>query len=133
MDLQPPWRGWCATAGDRDCRSSEVRPGDLLAVRPGERIAVDGAVRRGRIGGGRIHAHRRKPAGGESAPAVRFSRAPSTAPAASAIEANKVGRGTVLQQMVELVRQAQGSRAPVARLADVVSGYFTAGSAGGGG
>src|SRR5206468_2832771 len=41
--------------------------------------------------------------------------------------ATKVGRGTVLQQMIELVRQAQGSRAPVARLADVVSGYFTVG------
>jgi P-type Cu+ transporter len=40
-------------------------------------------------------------------------------------EATKVGRGTVLQQMIEMVKQAQGSRAPVARLADVVSGYFT--------
>jgi Cu+-exporting ATPase len=40
-------------------------------------------------------------------------------------EATKVGRGAVLQQMIELVQQAQGSRAPVARLADVVSGYFT--------
>jgi Cu+-exporting ATPase len=39
--------------------------------------------------------------------------------------ATKVGRGTLLQQMVELVKRAQGSRAPVARLADVVSGYFT--------
>jgi Cu+-exporting ATPase len=39
--------------------------------------------------------------------------------------ATKVGRGTVLQQMIELVKQAQGSRAPVARLADVVSGWFT--------
>jgi Cu+-exporting ATPase len=39
--------------------------------------------------------------------------------------ATKVGRGTLLQQMVELVKQAQGSRAPVARLADVVSAYFT--------
>ena len=45
-------------------------------------------------------------------------------------EATKVGRGTVLQQMIEMVKQAQGSRAPVARLADVVSGYFTVGGAG---
>src|SRR6266568_3486432 len=42
-------------------------------------------------------------------------------------EARQVGQGTVLQQMIELVKQAQGSRAPVARLADVVSGYFTIG------
>src|SRR5262249_3318291 len=42
-------------------------------------------------------------------------------------EARQVGRGTVLQRMIDLVKKAQGSRAPVARLADVVSGYFTAG------
>jgi P-type Cu+ transporter len=42
-------------------------------------------------------------------------------------EAKKVGRGTVLRQMIEMVKQAQGSRAPVARLADVVSGWFTLG------
>jgi Cu+-exporting ATPase len=40
-------------------------------------------------------------------------------------QATKVGRGTVLQQMIAMVKQAQGSRAPVARLADVVSAWFT--------
>jgi Cu+-exporting ATPase len=43
------------------------------------------------------------------------------------LEATKVGRSTVLRQMIEMVKQAQGSRAPVARLADVVSGWFTLG------
>jgi Cu+-exporting ATPase len=42
-------------------------------------------------------------------------------------EVTQVGRGAVLRQMIEMVKQAQGSRAPVARLADVVSGYFTVG------
>jgi Cu+-exporting ATPase len=42
-------------------------------------------------------------------------------------QATRVGRGTMLERMIELVKQAQGSRAPVARLADVVSGYFTLG------
>jgi Cu+-exporting ATPase len=42
-------------------------------------------------------------------------------------EATQVGRGTMLQRMIEMVKRAQGSRAPVARLADVVSGYFTVG------
>jgi Cu+-exporting ATPase len=42
-------------------------------------------------------------------------------------QATRVGRGTLLERMIELVKQAQGSRAPVARLADVVSGYFTLG------
>jgi Cu+-exporting ATPase len=41
--------------------------------------------------------------------------------------ATQVGSGTVLRRMIEMVRQAQGARAPVARLADVVSGYFTLG------
>ena len=40
-------------------------------------------------------------------------------------EAKKVGRDTALAQIIELVKRAQGSKAPVARLADVVSGYFT--------
>ena len=44
-------------------------------------------------------------------------------------EATKVGRATALAQIIELVKQAQGSKAPVARMADVVSGYFTDGGA----
>ena len=51
---------------------------------PGERIPVDGAVRRRRLGGGRIHADRREHAGGQETPAIAVLAAPSTAPAAFA-------------------------------------------------
>ncbi len=101
-------------------------PGDLLVVRPGGRIAVDGVVREGQS------AVDESMLTGESMPVEKqtgdrvFAGAINRA-GSLRYEAQKVGRATVLQQMVELVRQAQGSRAPVARLADTVSGYFTLG------
>ena len=94
----------------------------MLVVRPGERIPVDGTVRTGES------AVDESMLTGESMP---VDKQPGAAVFAGTInrsggfqyEATKVGRGTVLQQMIEMVKQAQGSRAPVARLADVVSGY----------
>jgi Cu+-exporting ATPase len=104
----------------------EVRPGDILVVRPGERIAVDGGVVEGQS------AVDESLLTGESLP---VDKAPGAKVFAGAInlsgaflyEAQQVGRGTMLQRMIELVKQAQGSRAPVARLADVVSAWFTVG------
>jgi P-type Cu+ transporter len=95
-------------------------------VRPGERIAVDGAIIEGES------AVDESMLTGESLP--RDKRAGDTVFAGAInisgafhYRAQKVGRGTLLQQMIEMVKQAQGSRAPVARLADVVSGWFTLG------
>ena len=104
----------------------QVRPGDLLVVRPGERIAVDGTVLDGES------AVDESMLTGESMPVEKRAGAAVFAGTMNRsgsfrYEAPKVGRGTVLQRMIELVQQAQGSRAPVARLADVVSGYFTVG------
>jgi Cu+-exporting ATPase len=104
----------------------QVRAGDVVVVRPGERIAVDGTVLEGES------AVDESLLTGESMP---VEKAAGSAVFAGAINvsgsvryrATKVGRGTMLQQMIELVKQAQGSRAPVARLADAVSGYFTLG------
>ena len=103
-----------------------MRAGDTLVVRPGERIPVDGAVVDGEsavdeslLTGESMPVDKRP---GAAVFAGTFNRSGSFR-----FQAKKVGRGTVLQRMVELVKQAQGSRAPVARLADVVSGYFTVG------
>jgi Cu+-exporting ATPase len=105
---------------------ADVRAGDLVVARPGERIAVDGVLREGQS------AVDESMLTGESLP---VEKQPGAAVFAGTMnrsggfqyEARKVGRTTLLHQMVEMVRQAQGSRAPVARLADVVSGWFTLG------
>ncbi len=126
MNLQPPTAR--VLRGDQETEISvkEVRLGDIVVVRPGERIPVDGTVRDGES------AVDESMLTGESLP---VDKAPGASVFSGTInrsgafrfEATRVGRGAVLQRMIELVKQAQGSRAPVARLADVVSGYFTVG------
>ena len=126
MDLQPPVARVLRGGAEVEVPLADVHPGDLLVARPGERIAVDGVVREG---GSAVDESMLT---GESLPVEKHA---GSAVFAGTInqsggfryEALKVGRATLLQQMVEMVRQAQGSRAPVARLADVVSGWFTLG------
>ena len=111
---------------EQDIPIEQVRVGDVVIVRPGEKIPVDGAVVAGES------AVDESMLTGESMPVEKrpgsllyggaINRAGSLR-----LEARKVGGATTLQQMIELVRQAQGSRAPVARMADTVSGYFTVG------
>ena len=124
MDLQPPVALVLRDGAEVETPVEKVLPGDLLAVRPGGRFAVDGVVREGES------AVDESMLTGESMPVDKHSgdrvfAGTINRSGSLRYEALKVGRGTMLQQMVELVRQAQGSRAPVARLADVVSGYFT--------
>jgi Cu+-exporting ATPase len=126
MDLQPPRARVLREGVEIDLPIEEVAPGDTLVVRPGERIAVDGEVADGES------AIDESMLTGESLPVEKRAGARVFAgtmnqSGALRYRATKVGRGTVLSQMVEMVKQAQGSRAPVARLADVVSGYFTIG------
>ncbi|HTS65700.1 MAG TPA: heavy metal translocating P-type ATPase [Candidatus Acidoferrales bacterium] len=126
MDLQPPVARVVRDGAEIEVAVESVQAGDLVVARPGERIAVDGRVVAGES------AVDESLLTGESMPVDKRAGAPvfaGTINRAGALryEATKVGRGTVLQRMVELVKQAQGSRAPVARLADVVSAYFTAG------
>jgi len=104
----------------------DVRAGDVVVVRPGERIPLDGTVESGES------AVDESMLTGESMPVDKQAGAAVFAGTMNLsggfqFEVKKAGRGTMLQQMIEMVKQAQGSRAPVARLADVVSGYFTVG------
>ena len=103
---------------------AEVVPGDIVFVRPGERVPVDGVVLQGasEIDESMLT--------GESLAVAKLAGAEvfgGTMNGAGAFKykATKVGRNTALARIIELVKHAQGSRAPVARLADVVSGYFT--------
>jgi Cu+-exporting ATPase len=109
-----------------DVPVEQVRVDDMVIVRPGERIPVDGVVVYGST------AIDESMLTGESMPVDKGAGDPvysGTVNRAGGVRfrATKVGAGTMLQQMVELVKKAQGSRAPVARLADLVSGYFTLG------
>lgn len=126
MDLQPPTARVIRDGSETEVPLADVRVGDIVVVRPGERIPVDGVVRDGES------AVDESMLTGESMPVEKASGAGVFAgtinrSGAFRFEARKVGRGTVLRQMIEMVKQAQGSRAPVARLADVVSGWFTLG------
>ncbi|MDR0500370.1 MAG: heavy metal translocating P-type ATPase [Coriobacteriales bacterium] len=101
----------------------EVEPGDTIIVKPGESIPVDGVVTNGQS------AIDESMLTGESMPVAK--QVGSMVYAASinttgSIEfmATKVGNDTALAQIVRLVEEAQGSKAPIAQLADVVSGYF---------
>lgn len=102
----------------------EVLPGDLLLVRPGEKIPVDGRVYYG------SSSVDESMLTGESMPVEKGLGSEVFAGTINKTGlfrfcATKVGRDTALQQIVRLVEQAQGSKAPIARLADAVSGIFT--------
>ena len=100
-----------------------VMPGDVLVIRPGERVAVDGTVMSGTsaVDGSMLT--------GEPVPVDKVLGDEvfgGTLNQQGRLEvvANRVGAATALAQIVELVKQAQGSKAPVQRLADRVAGVF---------
>jgi Cu+-exporting ATPase len=124
MELQPATARVVRDGVEVETPVAEVRAGDTLVVRPGERIPVDGVVLDGES------AVDESMLTGESLPVDKHAGATAFAGTVNCsgsfrYQATKVGRATVLQRMIEMVKQAQSSRAPVARLADVVSGYFT--------
>ena len=107
-----------------DIPIEDVVPGDTVVVRPGEKIPVDGVVTGG------FSAIDESMLTGESMPVEKTSGdevfgATINRTGTFRFETTKVGRDTVLQQIVKLVQEAQGSKAPIARLADVISGIFT--------
>ena len=109
---------------EMDIPVEEVVPGDIVIVRPGEKIPVDGVVTDG------SSAVDESMLTGESLPVEKESGdevfgATVNKTGSFRFEATKVGRDTALQQIVKLVQDAQGAKAPIARLADVISGIFT--------
>ena len=107
-----------------DVPIESVVPGDRLVVRPGERIPVDGLVVEG------SSAIDESMLTGESLPVDKIPGDTVIGGTVNRMgsfvfEATRVGRDTMLARIVQMVEQAQGSRPPIARLADVVSGIFT--------
>jgi Cu+-exporting ATPase len=96
---------------------------DRLRVRPGEKIPVDGKVSEGHSSVDESMIT------GESVPAEKHPGAPVTAGTINGtgsfiFEATRIGKDTLLSQIVRMVSEAQRSRAPIQRLADLVSSYF---------
>ncbi|MEJ7762639.1 MAG: heavy metal translocating P-type ATPase [Thermomicrobiales bacterium] len=108
---------------ETDVPVEAVVAGDLVRVRPGEKVPVDGEIVEGRSDLDESMVT------GESLP---VSKGPGEAVIGSTINASggfvfratKVGQDTTLAQIVRLVEEAQGSKAPIQRLADLISGYF---------
>ncbi len=106
-----------------DIPMAQVVAGDLIQVRPGEKIPVDGVVIEGNS------AVDESMITGEPMPATKKKGdlvvgATINASGSFIMEATKVGKDTVLAQIIEMVRLAQGSKAPIQRLADKISSIF---------
>ena len=123
MGLQPKTARVIREGAETDVPIEEVLVGDIIVVRPGERIPVDGTVEQGRSSVDESMIT------GESMP-VRKALGDEVIGAtlnktgSFRFRATKVGKDTALSQIIRLVQDAQGSKAPIQRLADVISGYF---------
>ncbi len=123
IGLQPKTARVIREGKEIDIPVEEVVVGDIVVVRPGERIPVDGIVREGRS------AVDESMITGESIP---VKKTPGSEVIGATInksgsfkfEARKVGKDTTLAQIIRLIEEAQSSKAPIQRLADVIAAYF---------
>ena len=123
MNLAPKTASVLRDGAEMEVPVEEVRVGDRVVVRPGQAIPVDGVIREG------TSAVDESALTGESLP---VDKGPGDRVAAAAInrsgsfilEATRVGEDTTLAQMIRLVEEAASSKAPIAKLADRVSGVF---------
>jgi Cu+-exporting ATPase len=112
-----------ANGHEEDIPLDQVHPGDLLRVRPGEKVPVDGVVVEGRSSVDESMVT------GEPIPVEKEAESKVTGGTVNGrgsfvMRAERVGSDTLLAQIVRMVGEAQRSRAPIQRLADVVSSYF---------
>ena len=123
MGLAPKTAFIVQDGAEKEIPIDEVEIGDIIAVKPGAKIPVDGTVLEGHT------AIDESMLTGESMPVDKS--AGDTVYAASLntngailFRADKIGSDTALAQIIKLVEDAQGSKAPIAKMADIVSGYF---------
>ncbi|MDP1656512.1 MAG: heavy metal translocating P-type ATPase [Hylemonella sp.] len=112
-----------ADGSDEDVPLTHVHVGDRLRIRPGEKVPVDGVVEEG------ISAVDESMLTGEPVPVTKrvgdkVIGATMNTNGALVMRSEKVGSSTMLAQIVQMVAQAQRSKAPMQRMADVVAGYF---------
>ena len=122
-DLQPKTARVTRGGSDVDIPIEDVRPGDIVVVRPGERVPVDGDVVSGKS------AVDESMLTGESLPVTkaegdRVIGGTMNSTGSFRLRATTLGEGSMLAQIVRLMRDAQGTRAPIQRLADRISAVF---------
>jgi Cu+-exporting ATPase len=108
---------------EMDIPVEDVAIGDLVIVRPGEKVPVDGLIKEGRssvdesmITGESLPV--------EKNPGDQVIGATINKTGSFKFEATKVGKDTMLSQIIKMVEEAQGSKPPIARLADIIASYF---------
>jgi Cu+-exporting ATPase len=123
IGLQPKTARVIRGGREIEIPAEEVVQGDIVVVRPGERISADGEITEG------SSAVDESMVTGESLPVEKRNGdavigATINKTGSFKFRATKVGRDTVLSQIIRMVEQAQGSKAPIQRLVDLVSSYF---------
>jgi Cu+-exporting ATPase len=123
MGLRPKTARLVRDGVEVDVPVEEVLAGDIVVVRPGERLAVDGVVTEG------ASAVDESMLTGESLPVDKGSGSKVAAGTVNMqgllkVEATRVGAQTALAQIIRMVEEAQGSKAPIQRLADRIAGVF---------
>jgi Cu+-exporting ATPase len=112
-----------ADGSERDVPLDDVRPGDRLRVRPGEKVPVDGVVLEGTTSVDESMVTG-EPVPVEKGTGARVTGSTLNGTGGFVMRADKVGRETLLARIVQLVAEAQRSRAPIQRLADSVASWF---------
>ncbi|HEY0905571.1 MAG TPA: copper-translocating P-type ATPase, partial [Methylophilus sp.] len=123
LDLAPKTARRITASGDEDVSLDLIQVGDLLRVRPGDKIPLDGVVTEGRS------AVDESMLTGESMPVMketgsRLIGGTINQTGSFLMKAERVGHETMLSQIVHMVAEAQRSRAPIQRLADIVAAWF---------
>jgi Cu+-exporting ATPase len=109
---------------EEDVPLEQIRPGDLLRVRPGEKVPVDGVVSEGRSSVDESMVSG-EPIPVEKGPGAKVVGGTINGSGGLVMRTEKVGPDTLLAQIVRMVSEAQRTRAPVERLVNRVAGYFT--------
>ena len=123
MGLQPRTARVIREGKESDIPIEDVESGDLIVVRPGEKVPVDGVIRNGQssldesmLTGESLPVDKK---GGDTVIGATINKTGTFT-----FEATKVGKDTMLSQIIRMVQEAQGSKAPIQRLADYISSIF---------
>ncbi len=112
-----------ADGNEEDVRLADVKPGDKIRVRPGEKVPVDGVVLEGASAVDESMVTG-EPISVEKTPGSKVTGATVNGTGSFIMQAERVGGETLLAQIVRMVSEAQRSRAPIQKLTDTVAGWF---------